>query len=249
MQQKRGCMGIRRRRMRSILLPLLLAAAAGCILYLYSIQITSYTVSGNEEFSAQEIITGIFPGEKPPGTVEVFLKSVFGKQTEVPFLEAYEIIFQDWNTITITVREQQIVGCLDYGGRYLYFSKTGTLLKQTEEKKDYIPIYLGVLPKTIQKYRQIETDREGIFEKINQMSQLLKQYDLQIERVGISLNDEITLYFGNVKAALGDFTCIEEKVAQLYGMYEQLKDMDGTLYLDTYNPDLENQEFHFKKNS
>lgn len=242
-------MGSRRKRIRSILLPLLLAVAAGCILYLYSIQITSYTVSGNEEFSAQEIITGIFPGEKPPGTVEVFLKGLFGRQTEVPFLESYEITFQDWNTVTIEVQEHQIVGCLDYAGRYLYFSRTGALLKQTEEKKENIPVYLGILPKTIQKYRQIETDREDIFIKINQIAQLLKQYDLQIERVGIALDDQITMYFGNVKVELGDFTCIEEKVSELYGMYEQLKSMDGTLYLDTYNPDLDNQEFHFKKNS
>ncbi len=242
-------MGTRKRRIRSILLSLFLAAAAGCILYLYSIQITSYTVSGNEEFSAQEIITGIFPGEKPPGAAEVFLKELFGRQTEVPFLVSYEITFQDWNTVTIEVQEHQIVGCLDYAGQYLYFSKTGALLKQTEEPKENIPVYIGVLPKTIQKYRQIETDREDIFVKINQTAQLLKQYDMVIERVKISLDDEVTMYFGNVKAELGDFTCIEEKVSELYGMYEQLKSMDGTLYLDTYNPDLDNQEFHFKKNS
>lgn len=242
-------MGTRKKRIRRIFLPLLLAAAAGCILYLYSIQITSYTVSGNEEFSAQEIITGIFPGEKPPGTVEVFCKGLFGKENQVPFLESYEITFQDWSTVTIEVKEHQIAGCLDYAGRYLYFSKTGALLKQSEEKKDYIPVYLGILPTTIQKYQQIETDREGIFEKINQIAQLLGQYDLQIEQVAIDLNDEVTLYFGNVKVVLGGFTCIEEKVAELYGMYEKLKDMNGTLYLDTYNPDLDNQEFRFKKNS
>lgn len=242
-------MGSRRKRIRSILLPLILTAAAGCILYLYSIQITSYTVTGNEAFSAQEIITSMFPGEKPPGTVEVFFKKLLGRQTEVPFLASYDITFQDWNTITITVQEHQIVGCLDYAGMYLYFSKTGALLKQSQEKSEDIPVYTGILPKTVQKYQQIETDRGDIFTKINQIAQMLKQYDLQIERVGISLNDEITLYFGNIKVEMGDFTCIEEKTAELYSMYEQLKDMDGTLYLDTYNPDLDNQEFRFKKNS
>ncbi len=242
-------MGSRRKRIRSILLSLFLTAAAGCIIYLYSIQITSYTVTGNEAFRAQEIITSMFPGEKPPGTVEVFLKNLLGRQTEVPFLASYDISFQDWNTVTITVKEHQIVGCLDYAGMYLYFSKTGALLKQSQEKPEDIPVYIGILPKTVQKYHQIETNREGIFAKINQIAQLLKQYELKIERVGISLYDEVTLYFGKVKVEMGDFTCIEEKTAELYSMYSRLKDMDGTLYLDTYNPDLDNQEFRFKKNS
>lgn len=242
-------MGTGKKRIRRVLLPLLLAAAFGCILYLCSIQITSFTVTGNEAFSAEEIVTGIFPEDKPPGTVMVFLKSFLKRQVKVPFLESYKISFQDWHSITIEVQEQQIVGCLDYGGRYLYFSKTGALLKQKAEKDDDIPVYIGILPKTVIKYQQIETDREGIFEKINQIAQLLRQYDLQIERISIALDDTITMYIDQVTVVLGDFTFMEEKVAELCSMYEQLKELDGTLYLDTYNPDLDKQEFHFKKSS
>ncbi len=233
---------------RKILLLLLITGAIAGTAYLYSFQIQSFTVKGNERFTGEEIVTGVFPGDKPPHTIVVWLRSLLHREQNVPFLDHYEVSLHGMREAVITVRELEIIGCLDYAGTYLYFSKTGALLKQQLEKEDDIPLYTGILPKTVIKYHQIETDRAGIFQTINQLAQLLKQYNLPIEQVHIDLDNQVTLYFADVTVKLGGEAYIEEKITELYGMYENLAEMSGTLDLSTYDPDADRQEFHFKQN-
>ena len=226
---------------------LLLGALAGSA-YLYSFQIQTFTVNGNAQFTAEEIVSGVFPNAHPPHTVVVWLRSLLHRKQPVPFLDHYEITLTGMREAEISVGELEIIGCMDYAGTYLYFSKTGALLKQQQEKEEGIPLYTGILPKTVIRYREITTDRAGIFQTINQLAQLLKQYDLPIERVHIDLDGQVTLYFGEVVVQLGNTAYIEEKITELYGMYGNLAEMSGVLDLSTYDPEADRQEFHFKQN-
>lgn len=235
------------RKLRMGLLLLLTVAAIAGIAYVYSFQVTSFTVKGNANFTAEQIITSIYPEGQPPHSMTVVLNRLLKKQRPVPFLDYYEVHLTDRTHAEIEVWEMEIIGCLDYAGSYLYFSKNGALLLQKQKKDDMIPVYEGIVPKYIARYQTIETDRPEIFERINQLAVLFRQYELQIERIHIGHDNHVTLFFNDVKVQLGSDAYIEEKLAELCGMYEQLKDLQGTLNLSTYDPDLEKQEFHFKQ--
>ena len=67
------------------------------------------------------------------------------------------------------------------------------------------------------------------------MTKLLNKYQLTADKIFFHSSGEITIYFGQIKVAMGsDNSHLEDKLQLLPGFLEQLEGKSGTLQMENY---------------
>ena len=86
--------------------------------------------------------------------------------------------------------------------------------------------------------QMLPVDKEDIFNNILNITKLLQKYNLTSDKIYINKSDEITIYFEDVKVALGnDAATLEDKLMNLPSLLAQLSGKNGTLQMQTYDED------------
>jgi len=74
-----------------------------------------------------------------------------------------------------------------------------------------------------------------VFAGIMDMTKLLNKYQLTADKIYFHSSGEITIYFGQIKVAMGsDHSHLEDKLQLLPGFLEQLEGKSGTLQMENY---------------
>ena len=81
----------------------------------------------------------------------------------------------------------------------------------------------------------LPVDNPEVFGSILNITKLLEKYDLEAEKIYFQRSGEITVYFGEIKVALGnDSTTLEDKLMLLPQLLPSLEGKSGTLQMETY---------------
>ena len=126
-------------------------------------------------------------------------KSIVG----VPFIEKMDVSVQDPHTIKIEVYEKALAGYVEYLERYMYFDKDGIVVESSKEKTAGIPMVTGLEFDHVILYEPLPVEDKEIFTKILSITQLVNKYNLSVDRIYFGKDDSLTLYFEEVKVALG----------------------------------------------
>ncbi len=220
---------------------ILLSAA---ILYIeQNYKIKNVYVDGNVHYSDEEIMDIVMEG--PLGDNSLFLSLKYKKKgiDNIPFVQTMDVDILSPDTIRITVYEKSLAGYVEYLGNYMYFDKDGTIVEASGSKTAGIPQVTGLEFSYIVMYEPLPVEDKEIFEVILDMTQLLNKYSLSADRLYFNANREMTIYFGNVKAAVGAGENIDEKVMLLQSILPDLEGKSGTLHLESYTEDTKNVTF------
>ena len=86
-------------------------------------------------------------------------------------------------------------------------------------------------------YEKLPVENEEVFTRILNVTQLLKKYELSADRIYFDSSENMTLYFGNVRAALGNDDNTDEKISNLKQILPSLEGKNGILDLVNYTRD------------
>lgn len=238
----------RRRRRRLIFLCTGLAVILGCLIFCLTVRITEVTVTGSSRYSDEELISMIFKEDKDWNTIYAFYKDKFAEHADIPFIEKYHVKITGLHSAGITVYEKSLAGCIEYMGTYMYFDREGIIVESSGELTPMVPLVTGLRFKNIVMYEKLTVEDESIFGEILNLSQLLKGYDIQVDKLDFDSSGNVDIYVGNIRAVLGDDSYLTEKVAEFHDMLPQIKDLSGTVYLNEYSPDALNPSYPFIQN-
>lgn len=227
-----------------LLAAVILIAASGFAIW--NIEITNITVVGNSFYSEDDIKSMLFNEVTDRKTVFCFIKDMLHKQKDVPFIQSYEIDFINLNTVEVVVYEKGIVGCFNYMDNYLYFDKDGIIVDSAADHYEGIPIIEGIYFDEVVMYHPISVENSTIFEDILNLTQLLKKYELSIDKIRYDLNYNVTLTMDKVRIILGSYESMEGKIVELYSMKDQLTGRSGTLYLDQFDESKKDTVYRFQ---
>lgn len=221
----------------------------------FFMKIEDVTVTGNEWYTAEETEEKIFDeGRFSRNTVYQFVRQLEGKKTSIPFVEDYRIVFNSPESVEVIIYEKSIVGYVKYMGSYMYFDKDGIVVDSSSEPLEGIPEITGLKFGSIILYRKLPVEDPKIFEDILNLTQILQTYGIKCDRIDYSGLREATLYIGDIKVVLGSDSDLNGKIAELSDMLPQIKQKiaeegikGGTLYLDTYDENSNNEMYSFKK--
>ena len=221
----------------------ILLFAAEYILEKYTV--SNVIVEGNQHYSAAEIRSMVEKGKFGDNTIYLSLKYKNKSITDIPFIQKMDVSVVDRNTVKISVYEKKMAGFVEYIGSYLYFDKDGIVVESSNVKTAGIPMVSGLSFDHFVMYEQLPVDDVAVFQTVLDVTQLLNKYDISAERIYFDKNNEMTLFFGEVRVGMGEMNLLEEKVQRLTGILPSLVGEKGYLEMSTY--DSGKEDFTFTK--
>ncbi len=220
--------------------------AVGAYLFVQNTRLETITVEGNEHYSDTEFLELIFPEETDRRTFLVWWNERQGDHIDIPFVSRYEITLTGLHSAEIMVYEKSIVACLEYMGSIMYFDKDGIVVESAEENTEDVPVITGINFSQIVMYQPIRAANEKIFTTVMNLTQSLSLNELKADKVYYDDELNARLYIGTIKVELGGGEYMDEKILELRAMLPKLEGKSGTLYLDSYDPDVKNPQYRFK---
>lgn len=228
----------RKRKIIKIILIILslIAIGLGVIYYLLNkYKITTVYVEGNIHYTEDQIKELVMEG--PLGDNSLYLSFKYKDKSveEIPFVDDVDVTILQSDTIRITVYEKALAGYVKYLDTYMYFDKDGYVVESSSVKTEGIPQVTGFSFDYIVLGEQLPLEDTGVFNTVLILTQLLNKYELNADKIFFNSSLDATLYFGDVKVALGnDINNVEDKIKLLPEFIEKLQGRAGTLEMEEY---------------
>jgi len=222
---------------------LLLLSGAAAFYIEKNYKIKNVTVDGNIHYTDEEIMDIVMEGIFGDNSLYLSLKYKNKGVKDIPFVQMMDVEILSPDTIRITVYEKSLAGYVEYLGRYMYFDKDGIIVESSENKTAGIPQVTGLDFDYVVMYQPLPVEDAKVFETILDMTQILNKYELSADRLYFDKDYEITIYFENVRAAIGNGNNIDEKVMFLQSVLADLAGKSGTIHLENYTEDMKNITF------
>lgn len=215
---------------------LILAVVLGAGYYI----VDTYTVStvyveGNVHYTDDEIKAIVMDGLLGNNSLYLSIKYENRGIEGIPFVDVMDVTILAPDTVRITVYEKVLTGYVKFLGTYLYFDKDGYVVESSSVETAGVPQITGLVFDHMAVGEALPVDNPEVFGSILNVTRLLEKYDLDAEKIHFQRTGEITVYFGEVKVALGnDSATLEDKLMLLPGMLPNLEGKSGTLQMETY---------------
>lgn len=220
---------------------MILAAAYFYVITNYTV--TTVYVEGNVHYTNEEIINMVMEGHYGNNSLLLSLRYKDKSIVGVPFVEKMDVSVMDPHTIKIEVYEKALAGYVEYLERYMYFDKDGIVVESSLEKTEGVPMVTGLHFDHVIVYEPLPVENDEIFKSILNITQLVNKYNLSIDRIYFGSDGSLTLYFGEVRAALGIGDNLDEKIMNLQNMLPSLEGEKGTLRMENYGEETKKISF------
>jgi len=245
MRRRRGYAGYsgyrRRRRGRkaAIVLGILLGILLLAAVLVLAVHIKEIEVTGNKQYTKEQVIDMIFDGKWSRNSAYCYYENRFREHKSLPFIEEYKIEFKSPTKIEVVVFEKSVVGYVSYMSSYMYFDKDGIIVESSSEQLPGVPWITGLDYGHIVLHQALPVENPDTFEEILNLTQVLSVNDVEVDKINYhdyhGGGGDIELYIGNVTVKIGDSENLDGKITELQGILPELTDLEGTLYLDTYD--------------
>ncbi|MCM1120440.1 MAG: FtsQ-type POTRA domain-containing protein [bacterium] len=194
-------------------------------------------VEGNVHYTQEEIQEIVMDGFLGNNSLYLSLKYKNKGIEDIPFVDVMDVSILSPDTIRITVYEKALAGYVTYMDSYMYFDKDGYVVESSQIKTEGVPQITGLKFATCTLGQKLPVEREEIFVRIMDLTKLLSKYKLSPDRIYFRNYTEITLYFADVRVALGEGDNLEDKLMVLPVFLRDLEGQKGVLRMENYTRD------------
>ena len=193
-------------------------------------------VEGNVHYTEDEIKDIVMDGVLGDNSLYLSLKYRNKGIEGIPFVDVMDVSVLAPDTIKITVYEKMLTGYVKYLDTYMYFDKDGYVVESSSVRTAGVPQITGLEFDHIVLGEALPVENSDVFDSILNITKLLKKYALSSDKIYFSKSGDITVYFDEVKVALGnDTTTLEDKLMLLPELLPSLEGRNGTLQMQTYD--------------
>ncbi|MFQ8703188.1 MAG: cell division protein FtsQ/DivIB [Eisenbergiella sp.] len=204
--------------------------------------VENVSVEGNVHYTKEEIEVMVIKDRLSANSLYLSFKYRNKEIRNIPFIEKMSVRVDSPNSITIRVYEKTVAGYVEYMGRYMYFDREGIVVESSETRTSGVPQVTGIDFDHVVLYEPLPVEDTAIFSEVLSITQMLSKYDIVTDKIFFNSENEITLYFGNVRARLGKDD-LEEKVMRLQQILPNLEGETGVLDMQNYSDDRKNVTF------
>ena len=233
-----------RRKGKSKILKLLIVLSGLCItmlgvyLVMHKHTVKNVYVEGNLHYTKEEIQDMVMTGPLGNNSLYLSLKYRLKKTENIPFIDVLDVNILTPDTIKITVYEKALAGYIRYMDAYMYFDRDGYVVECSKVKTEGIPQITGLSFDHMILGEILPVENQDAFESIMELTKLLDKYDLEADKIFFHSAGDMTIYFGDIKAALGsDRNQLEIKMMRLPQLLAKLEGKKGTLRMENLTQD------------
>ncbi|MFG6327482.1 MAG: cell division protein FtsQ/DivIB [Lachnospiraceae bacterium] len=203
--------------------------------FLATRKIEKVTYEGNERLTDEELNSRIFGESLDYNPIIFWIKNLFGKKVEIPFVEEYDVEMESITSIKITVYEKSITGYISYMNTCMYFDKDGIVVENSMSEYEDVPEITGIKFDNIILHEKIPVKNKKIFSLILNVTQMVDKYNIPVKKINISEELSATLYINSFRVALGNDGDYGKKIAELSSILPNMEDIPGELDMREYN--------------
>ena len=122
----------------------ILVVILGTLAYLSTWTVDKVQVEGCEIVNTQSVSDAMKEEAPLDNTLLLYIKSKMNKLKDLSFVSKMDLELTDKNTVTVTVYEKSIAGCVLYKGDYVYFDKDGIVLDSSKRRVGSAPLIKGL---------------------------------------------------------------------------------------------------------
>lgn len=255
MRRRRGYSGYSGYRSRrgggkaAVVLGVILGVILLFVILFFAVRIKEITVTGNRQYSQEQIIDLIFDGRWSRNSAYCYYEKQFREHKSIPFIEEYKIEFESPTKVRVVVYEKSVVGYVSYMSSYMYFDKDGIIVESSDEQLEGIPWITGLEFGHIILHQPLPVANQEIFDQILNLTQVLSVNEVKVDKINYNSFQEAELYINEIRVEIGDDENLNGKITELKDILDsgEINDLAGTLYLDSYDENNSNPMYSFIK--
>ena len=227
----------KRIRIGILFMVLLVAVLGGAGLYILNFYtIRTVYVEGNVHYSEEEIKSIVMDGFLGGNSLYLSMKYKRKGIEGIPFVDEMDVEILSPDTIRITVYEKALTGCIRYMDTYVYFDRDGYVVESSAVRTVGVPQVMGLKFEHIVTGDKIPVENEAVFNSILNITRMLQKYSLTADKIYFKDSGDITIYFQNIKVALGNNSAtLEDKLMLLPDLLPRLEGKSGILQMQNYD--------------
>ncbi len=209
----------------------------GVVAFLNSYKLQEIKVS-ECEYADEELIATIVKDEAfADNTLALILGSKLKPIEGIQFVDKMEIDFLSKNTVSVTVYEKALAGCVEYMNSYIYFDKDGIVLESSLQMVAGVPFIKGLEFDSWEVGKKLPIQDERKFKAILNVTQLIEKYQLDIDGIKFTASNELVLTHDKITIELGEGEYLEIQMMNLGSILEGLEGKEGTLNMKDFDSD------------
>lgn len=217
-----------------ILISILLVLLGG-VLYISTFELKDIRVSGCKNVDEQQVIDAV--EAKGNNTLFLYITNKIKPIEGIPFVAKIEIEYLSKNEIAVVVYEKSMAGCVEYMNGYVYFDKDGIVLDASSKMIEGVPCIKGLEFDSWEIGEKLPIGDKGKFQHILSLTQLIEKYELDIDAIKFTAENEIVLVHKDITIELGNGDYLEIQLMNLGSILSGLEGLKGTLYMKDFNSD------------
>lgn len=198
--------------------------------------VSTVYVDGNVHYTEEEIKEIAMHG--PLGNNSLYLSLKYKNKgiQGVPFVDVMDVSILAPDTVQINVYEKVLTGYVKYLDSYMYFDKDGYVVESSSVRTAGVPQITGLEFDHMVLGEPLPVENPEVFAVILNVTKLLDKYQLDSEKIYIGDSGNITVYFGDVRVALGnDSVTLEDKLMLLPELLPSLEGRKGSLQMENFH--------------
>lgn len=214
---------------------ILLVVLVFLVVFFTGFHIYDIEVTGNKHYSEEQIKDFVMANGYINNTFLLMLKNKVDPIENIPFVAKIEVEYVTAHKISITVYEKAMAGCVEYMNEYVYFDEDGYVLEISSTKLEDSPCITGMYFAAMELHEKLPIDDESRFRTILKLTQLIQKYELQIQGIRFTSDNEIVLEYEDIRVELGKGDNLEEQLVDLRQILEGLSGKKGTLDMKDFD--------------
>ena len=110
----------------------------------------------------EDIVSG---GKKYSNTLLFILNNKINPPGDVTFIDKIDVSYVNRNTVSITVYEKAMAGCIEHNGKYAYFDGDGIVLEISDKKLDDVPCIEGLTSDRVEQGKKLSVGDNSFFRR------------------------------------------------------------------------------------
>lgn len=207
-------------------------------------RISKIEVLGTKRYSAQEIKNALIYDFWTENTL-YFSWKYRNATTDMktPYLDSIQAKVLSPGKVRLIVKEKTLSGYVQYAGENVYFDKNGIVLEISEEVYGDVPLVSGITMEAPVLYQKMPMDNTAQMGAMLKITELLIKAGFIPDNISFDENLNIMLTKGDIDVKLGQNSCLDEKVANLVTIYQEVEGQMGTLNMETFTGNNETISF------
>lgn len=220
-----------------IILIIVLAVLLGGVIFYNSYKLDEITISGCTVVDEKLVKEMLEKSGYANNSIKLYIGNRINPVSDIPFVDKMDVDFVTKNKVNVTVYEKSIAGCVEYMDAYIFFDKDGIILDSKAKRIKGIPCIKGLEFESWEKNGKLPISDQKKFQLILTITQLIEKYELDIDGIKFTTENEILLMHGNITIELGEGEYLAVQMMNLGSILEGLEGMEGTLHMKDFNSD------------